>query len=131
VLRRVILDTNVFIAAAFRPASASGRLVEAVRQGELRLVWDEPTRTETRRLMEKIPPIDWGAVAPLFQEEGKMTGELPDPASFEGVSDPEDRKFAALAAATGTTLVTLDRHLLEGGLEGEVNVVTPTGWWEG
>ena len=37
----VVLDTNVFIAAAFKPRSDSGRVVDAVRSGTLRLVWNE------------------------------------------------------------------------------------------
>jgi ATP-binding cassette subfamily B protein/subfamily B ATP-binding cassette protein MsbA len=42
---RVVLDTNVFVAAGFNPGSHSA-LVAAVRDGRLRLVWDDATHTE-------------------------------------------------------------------------------------
>jgi len=35
---RVVLDTNVFVAAGFNPGSHSARLVEAVHDGRLRMV---------------------------------------------------------------------------------------------
>ena len=41
------------------------------------------------------------------------------------VPDPDDRKFAALAASCGATLVSLDRHLLEAELSERCTVRTP------
>ena len=35
-----MLDTNVFVAAGFNPGSHSAWLVEAVRDGRLRMIWD-------------------------------------------------------------------------------------------
>jgi predicted nucleic acid-binding protein len=107
----VVLDTNVLIAAAFRPDSHSGRLVQAVREGRYRLVWNEPTRRESERLMRRIPPISWSDVAGIFRDENHFTGPV-DAAAFGNVPDPDDRKFAALAAAAQATLVSLDTHLL-------------------
>jgi uncharacterized protein len=107
----VVLDSNVLIAAAFRPGSDSGRIVDAVRSGRLRLVWDEATRRESEALFRRIPPISWDAVGDLFVEEGHFGGEVV-PADFPVVPDPDDRKFAALAAASGAVLVTADAALL-------------------
>ena len=45
-LDEVVLDTNVFVAAGFNPGSHSARLVEAVRDRRLRMIWDEATREE-------------------------------------------------------------------------------------
>ena len=44
--REVVLDTNVFVAAGFNRGSHSAWLVEAVRDGRLRMVWDNATRAE-------------------------------------------------------------------------------------
>ncbi len=123
--RDVVLDTNVFIAAAFKPGSDSARVLEAVRSGRLRLVWSEATRNEAEALLEKIPPISWETVADLF-EEGNRWPELLDDSEFSTVPDPDDRKFAALAAASGATLVSLDSHLLDAGLEERCAVRTPS-----
>ncbi len=107
----IVLDTNVFVAAAFRPGSASRRLVEAVRRGELRLVWDDATRRETETVLGRIPVISADDMVELFREEHRFRGAT-DSAAFAAVPDPEDRKFAALAAAAGATLVSMDRALL-------------------
>jgi hypothetical protein len=37
-LATVVLDTNVFVAAGFNPRSASARIVEAVKRGQVRMV---------------------------------------------------------------------------------------------
>lgn len=121
----VVLDTNVFVAAAFRPGSDSGRVLAAVRSGTLRLVWDDATRAETRRLLEQIPPVDWKAVEDLFRPEFRWRDPV-DRSQFGVVEDPEDRKFAALAAAAGTVLLSLDRHLLDAPLAGSCVVLTPS-----
>src|SRR3981081_2312926 len=55
--RRVVLDTNVFVAAGFNPASHSARLVEAVRDGRLRLVLDDATHPEHEEGIRPIPTL--------------------------------------------------------------------------
>jgi predicted nucleic acid-binding protein len=109
----VILDTNVFVGAAFNPASHSARLVDAVRSGKLQMLWNDATRRETERILRQIPRLSWERVAPLFREENQFHGET-HPEAFDYVPDPADRKFAALADAAGVPLVTSDDDLLQG-----------------
>ena len=124
-LPAIVIDTNVFIAAAFKPASDSAEIIEAVGSGEAILVWDEPTRRETETLMRRIPRVSWEAVRPLFREADRWSTEV-EPDRFRSVPDPDDRKFAALASSSGATLVTLDRHLLGAELGGTCRVATPS-----
>lgn len=121
---QVVLDTNVLVAAGFRPGSSSGRLVERARRGELQLVWDRPTRDETRAVLRRIPPLRWSRFEGLYRPEQEFTGPV-DPAAWERVRDPADRKFAALAAATGAVLVSSDDHLLEHRGTPGVDIRTP------
>jgi predicted nucleic acid-binding protein len=107
----VVIDTNVFIAAGFNAKSASARILAAIRKGRWQLVWNEPTRHETEFVLWRIPPLGWGRFADLFQPRGEFTGRV-DPHDFAFVEDPDDRKFAALAAAAKVPLVTNDHHLL-------------------
>lgn len=127
----VVLDTNVFVGAGFNPGSASAEMIDAVRAGELRMVWSEATRSETRRIVEKIPPLAragaWEEFAEAFREEDRVEVTL-DETRFDQVPDPEDRKFAALAAQTGAVLVSSDRDLLDH-LPGEPEVRPPGRWW--
>jgi len=122
---RVVLDTNVFVAAAFNPRSHAARIVDAVREGRLRLTWNEATQRETRRILERIPPVSWEPFADLFREENRYRGTI-NPGWFGHVSDPDDRKFGALAYAAGATLITQDDDLLEGRSNVGVPILTPT-----
>jgi uncharacterized protein len=111
--RRIVVDTNVFVAAGFNPGSEAARLLDAVAQGRLVLVWNQATRRETEAIVRKIPPLPWERFAPLFAAEAEHEGPVaPADEDFAAVADPDDRKFAALAAAAGATLVTNDSHLL-------------------
>jgi len=120
----VVLDTNVFVAAAFNPRSHAARIIASVREGRLHLVWSEETLRETRRIVEKIPPISWTPFAELFRDKSRYIGPL-NPDWFGNVRDPDDRKFAALAYASGATLITQDEHLLEIRSGVDVPIVTP------
>ena len=106
-----MLDTNVFVAAGFNPGSHSARLVEAVRDGRLRMIWDDATRDETEHVMRQIPPLSWTRIADLFRAEDRFGGPT-HPEAYGFVPDPADRKFAALAEAAHAPLVTSDTGLL-------------------
>lgn len=109
--RRAILDTNLFVGAQFKRTSASAAIVTAVREGRLVMVWATETRAETQRILDRIPPLDFAAVADLYSEDGRHAGPL----DLEGVAfveDAGDRKFAALSRATGAVIVTSDDDLL-------------------
>lgn len=120
---KVVLDSNVFVAAAFNRNSSSAQLVQMVREGRLRMMWHEETREETRIQMRKIPPISWAPFADLFVEENRVAEEL-DVGAYRFVEDWDDRKFAALAEKTDALLVTNDRHLLDAAERLAVRVVT-------
>jgi predicted nucleic acid-binding protein len=120
----VILDTNVFVGAGFNPASHSARLIDAIRAGRLRMVWNDATRSEIEHVLRQIPPLSWERVAGLFGEEDRFQGET-HPEQFAYVPDPADRKFAALADASGVPLVTSDHDLLQGRALATVPILTP------
>ena len=108
---RVILDTNVFVAAGFKPQSASARIVAAIREGRYLLVWNESTRSEAKSVLSRIPRLSWEDASALFTPAGEFVGSV-FPDAFPQVADPNDRKFAALGAAAGCPVVTSDDHLL-------------------
>jgi predicted nucleic acid-binding protein len=120
----VVLDTNVFVAAGFNPGSGSDRIIGAVRQGSLRMIWNDETRRETLSILEKIPPLSWSAVADLFRDEERLDAET-HPERFTQIPDPDDRKFAALAHASGAILISQDADLLANPHRIDLLVVTP------
>jgi predicted nucleic acid-binding protein len=124
----VVLDTNVLVAAGFNRRSASAKIVDAVKQGDLRMVWDDATRRETERMIRQIPPLRGHDVTELFRPADRFTGPT-DRDQFADIPDPDDRKFAALAYAAGAVLVSSDEHLL--GYRGDValTVLGPGAFW--
>src|SRR5215468_6227255 len=112
----VVVDTNVFVAAGFNANSASARLLEGLREGRFRLIWDRPTRGETEMILRRISRLDWRIAADLFRPEGEFTGPV-DPGAFTAIADPDDRKFAPL--------VTSDKLVLAQGGRSGIEIATP------
>jgi len=125
----VVLDTNVLVAAGFNPRSASARIVDAVKQEQVRMVWSDATRREIERIMHQIPPMRAQAVAPLFRRSDRFSGPT-HPERFAEIPDPDDRKFAALAQAAGAVLLSNDQHLLGHRDRMELTVLTPSEFWQ-
>ena len=123
-MRRIVIDTNVFIAAGFNPRSAAAHILAGVREGRFQLIWNGPIRRETELILRQVPHLDWERVADLFQPETEFLGPA-DPNSFDFVPDPEDRKFAALSVAAQTPLITNDNQLLSHEHSIGVDVLTP------
>ena len=84
----IVIDTNVFVAAAFNPRSASARVLAAVRQGCFQLIWNKPTQRETEMILRRIPRLDWERVAILFQPEGSLPApSILRPSSSSGIGN--------------------------------------------
>lgn len=124
----VVLDTNVLVAAGFNPRSASAKIVDAVTQGQLRMVWNDATRREIERIIQQIPPLRAYAVAHLFRLPDRFTTAT-RPEGFACIPDPDDRQFAALAHAADAVLVSNDEHLLRCWDWMDATVLTPGAFW--
>jgi len=121
--QKVILDTNVLVAAGFKRGSSAAQIVDAIRRGYCRLVWNQATRRENESVVRRIPPLDWEEFSALFDSEGEYPGST-GLHRFDRIEDPEDRKFAALAAATGAIVISSDAHLLSCRDELPITVLT-------
>src|SRR5690606_18156420 len=97
---RVLLDSNIVVAAGFNPASKSAAIIQHIEAGDLKFGWNRSSKTETRRVLYQILFLSCRTFEELCTPETE----------FE--QDPDDRKFAALATASGATLVSNDDHLL-------------------
>jgi uncharacterized protein len=124
----VVLDTNVLVAAGFNPRSASARIVDAVKSGRIRMVWNDATRREIERIIHQIPPLRARGVKGLFRS-GAHIPYATHPQRFGFIPDPDDRKFAALAEAAGAVLISSDGHLLSYRALMPVPVLTPGKYW--
>lgn len=123
---RVVLDTNVLVAAAYAPASASRRIVDACVSGDLVSVASPAVRREYECILARAVRVD------EYQEELALLLEKvelvePSEAPRQVAEDPEDDKFLAAAAAGGAEwIITNDRHLLALDSYDGIRIVPPT-----
>lgn len=120
----VILDTNVLVGAGFNPHSHSAQIIESIRAGDIDLIWHQKTLAECERIIRKIPPLRWHQFEGLFEAEHEFEGILAVE-NFSQISDFEDRKFAALAAATNAILISNDHHFHNVIAQLSITVMTP------
>ena len=121
---KVVVDTNVFVAAGFNHHSHSARLLSGIQDGTLEMVWHETTKQETRRMLERIPTLSWRTSERLFAPESEVRDSL-NLADYSFIRDVDDRKFAALAELADCTIVTNDNDLLSTRGRLTVPVLTP------
>ena len=124
-MKKVILDTNIFVAAGFNKQSSSAQIIELINKNQLILIWDQATSRETKKIINQIPPLSWAKFQPLFQKNHQFQG-ITHPEKFGIVEDHDDRKFAALADTSKTALVTNDDHLLSVKNKLNINIFTPS-----
>jgi putative PIN family toxin of toxin-antitoxin system len=108
---RVVLDTNVLVAAAYNPGSASRRIVEACLAGELTAVLSPALRREYEFILSRA------VRGQTYRERLQQLLDKADvvvPAATPRVvpDDPDDDKLVAAALGAGAVLVTNDAHLL-------------------
>jgi predicted nucleic acid-binding protein len=108
---RVVLDTNVLVAAAYRPGSASRRVVEACLGGRLAAVLSPALRRECESVLARA-----ARGLPYTEQLHRLLGgaEVVEPGQAPRVvpDDPGDDKLVAAARVAGAALVTSDAHLL-------------------
>jgi putative PIN family toxin of toxin-antitoxin system len=105
---RIVLDTNVLVAGLLSATGPPAWIVEAVLAGELELVLDMSIREEYGEVLRRPEfRFDAGHVEDLLtaidQFAFLVTAARPCP---EPLPDPDDEPFLAVAAASGSTLVT-------------------------
>ena len=124
-MQRVVLDTNVLVAAAYAESSASRRIVEACLGGDLAPVASSAVKEEYQFILARAvrrPDYEQRLVALLDGLELVEPDEVP-PVVPE---DPSDDKFlAAAVAGRAGWVVTSDRHLLALDPQGGVRIVSP------
>ncbi len=122
---RVVLDTNVFVAAYWAPNSASAMLIQACIDGAARAAYTREARREVEHILRQIRLPEryfdyleqyWSAAELVA---ARRVDDIP-------VDDPDDRKFLeAAAGANADFLATNDDHLLSVGYVGRTEILSP------
>jgi predicted nucleic acid-binding protein len=116
-MTRVVLDTNVLVAAAYNPGSARRQVVEVCLNGELTPVLSPSLRREYEFILARAAR---GQTYPERIDHLLDHAEVIEPARTPRVvpKDPEDDKRVAAALAACAVLVTKAHLLVVAGHEG-------------
>lgn len=122
---RVVLDTNVFVAAYWAPESASSRIIEACMSGVIKPIYTAPVKREVLSVLGQIKVrdsyLEW--LEPYWAAAEQVEAVRVDDIHID---DPADRKFLeAAAGGEADFIVTNDDHLLRVGYVGRTEVLTP------
>jgi putative PIN family toxin of toxin-antitoxin system len=105
---RIVLDTNVLVSGLLSPAGPPGWIVEAVLTGQLSLAVDASIREEYEEVLRRaefgFPPTRVGDLLEAIDRFAFHVAAAPP--CPEPLPDPDDEPFLAVAAATGSVLVT-------------------------
>jgi putative PIN family toxin of toxin-antitoxin system len=111
---RIVLDTNVFVSAVFF-GGVPGRILEAWRDGEIRIVLSAEILDEYQRVGRILAKDHPGVDLEPFLALLAVQAEIVEVAMLSGpvCSDPDDDKFFACADASRVdVIVSGDRDLL-------------------
>lgn len=128
----IVLDTNVLVAGLLSSAGPPAWIIEAVFVGRLELALDAAIRDEYDDVLRR----------PEFQFPKNRVDDLLDaidrfafwaaavPPHPVPLPDPDDERFLAVAAATGSVLVTGNLRHFPTRCRGGVTVRTPREFFE-
>ena len=124
---RIVLDTNALVAGLLSPSGPPAWIVEAVLAGELDLALDAAIRQEYEDVLRRPefrfrPSSVESLLAAIDRFAFLVTAAPPCP---EPLPDPADEPFLAVAAATGSLLVTGNLKHFPPRHRGGVVVLTP------
>jgi uncharacterized protein len=123
---RVVLDTNVLVAALLTPVGACGRLLDLVLDGAVDVYADrrmlQVYEDVLRRPQLCLPPDDVNVVLNFFRHAANPVAASPLAVTL---SDPGDQPFLEVAAAEEAVLVTGNRRHFPKKVCKPVQVVTP------
>jgi putative PIN family toxin of toxin-antitoxin system len=115
---RAVLDVNVFISGVLAPEGTAAQLLLRWLHGEFELVISDELLAELARaltypeLRTRISEQATESLLNLLRRSTTVTAAPPSPAPATS-RDPGDDYLVALAAATGSVLVSWDQDLLE------------------
>jgi len=126
------LDTNVVVSGLLSPIGPSGRLIDMLLAGQLRLTLDDRVEAEYREVLSRpkfrIPDVRMEAFLAVLQFQDSVSAA---PWSQRRPVDSDDTKFLEVAwYATDRILVTGNQKHFPKACRGGVKILTPRLAWE-
>ena len=111
-IKTVVIDTNLIIAARWNPRSSSNRIINGVLKGDIDAVYTSEIKNENLHILEKVkPPKDYlDKILKFYRISKKVTSDRRINAS----PDKADNRFLEAAVAGKVDyIISSDRHLLD------------------
>ena len=111
-IKTVVIDTNLIIAARWNPRSSSNRIINGVLKGDIDAVYTSEIKNENLHILEKVkPPKDYlDKILKFYRISKKVTSDRRINAS----PDKADNRFLeAAVAGKADYIISSDRHLLD------------------
>ena len=124
---RIVLDTNVLVSALLSRDGPPGRLLAAVKRGDVTLVTSEAQLQELHRVLGRrnaqVRPDEAESLVDGLRAVGVIATDLPD---LDDSPDPDDNPILATAIAGGADVIVSGdkKHMLLLGRVGEIPIVT-------
>ena len=109
---KIVVDTNILVAAYFKPHSFSAKILQLAEKGVAQIYWSLPLYREAKKILDFLPQKDRERIlTQVFKPRFKISS-LP---KVEIVSeDPEDNKVLACASGGQVDMIiSNDKHLLQ------------------
>jgi len=122
---KVVVDTNLFIAAYFNRRSASAEVVELAGEDKIKLVWSDLLKKEMDLILGnvKASPKFLNKIQNVLEKGIKVS---PKEKLKIVKDDPEDNKLLECAQETEADyILTNDHHLLEIGEFKSTKIIRP------
>ena len=123
---KVVLDTNIFIAAYFNRKSASARIIDLCLENKHELIFSSRLRKEVGLILKNVRAEREfrERIRTLFTNASQIK---PTQKVFTVKEDPEDNKFLECSLeGKADYLITSDKHLLELGEFAKTKICKPT-----
>jgi putative PIN family toxin of toxin-antitoxin system len=114
VIPKIVIDTNLLIAAFFNKKSASFKILKMAEEGKVKVLWSDIIKKEGEKILKNIrAPQKFKnfLTEKIFRKENRIT-KVPRINIVK--EDVEDNKFLACAQkGKANLIISNDRHLLE------------------
>ena len=124
-MRKVVFDTNIYISAFITPGGRGDSACRKAVEGSIQLFTSVPILTELAGKLQGKFKWDTERIKTAVRHVAAVATVLkPDKRLTVMADDPDNRILECAVEAKAEAIVTGDRHLLDLGTYGEIEVVT-------
>jgi hypothetical protein len=132
---KIVIDTNLLVAAFFNKRSASFKILKMAKEGRVQVLWTEPIKREAQKILTNIQHALRAVSKKRFSFKGKEflsqvfreENKIINPPKLDIIKeDPDDNKFLSCALkGKADLIITNDNHLLKIKNFKQIPILTP------